>query len=238
MILNLKFIMQQRRACTAFTTLIIMTAGTLWGCSSSSPPRYYSLAPTMIPGTVNPNKVRIIEVLPVGLSDRLNRIPLVLQQENGQSRVLYEQRWTSTLAAELRDGLSAGLQQKLGAIDRYNSGMTGGKAAYRIATDFAHFDLIEQQGRPQRVLATASWTVRLDDPNRPLSSPKNAQTLPASQQLNCRFDLQQPVHGQQQLQDAVDSARQALQQITHAVAESVLALEQKHSVRGTGYICS
>ncbi len=48
----------------------------------------------------------------MALPDRLNRIPLVLQQPSGESKVLDNDRRTSTFSSELRDSLSAGLQRK------------------------------------------------------------------------------------------------------------------------------
>ena len=198
----------------------------LMACSSSKTPNFYSLTPTLSPA-VKSNKVRMIEVLPVGLADRLNRIPLVIQNPNGQSKVLHDDRWTSTMAAELRDGLSAGLQQQLGAVDRYNSGMTGGQAAYRIAADFSHFDFVERAANQREVVVAAAWTIKFDDPNRPLSNPKNAQTIPPSNQLSCRYAFNQAVPKGQSLNDIVKTSRDSLAQVVQAVTQSVLHLENK-----------
>ncbi|MFX7333333.1 ABC-type transport auxiliary lipoprotein family protein, partial [Acinetobacter baumannii] len=82
-----------------------------------------TLTPKVTP--VSNSTVQVIEVLPVGIPDRLDRAPLVLQESNGKSTVLDNERWTSTLGTQLRDTLSAGLQQKLGAIDSYSSGLSG-----------------------------------------------------------------------------------------------------------------
>lgn len=208
----------------------------LTACSASKEPNYYSLTPQISP-VMQSQQVRVIEVLPVGLADRLNRIPLVIQSPRGDSQVLNEERWTSTLSAELRDGLSAGLQQKLGAFDRYNSGMTGGKAAYRIAVDFSRFDFIQNQldsqakqkmGNTDQVAVAVAWTVKFDDPNRPLSNSKNAQEAPKTQQLSCRMQWQQAVDGKNpKLLDTVESSRQALAQVVDAISASVVALERK-----------
>ncbi len=207
----------------------------LAGCSSSNTPNYYSLSPQVAP-LVQANQVRVIEVLPVGLADRLNRIPLVIQTPRGESLVLNEDRWTSTLSAELRDGLSAGLQQKLGAFDRYNSGMTGGKAAYRIAVDFARFDFVDSQAtavskkadaRADQIAVVVAWTLKLDDPHRPLSAPKNAKDIPTDHQLNCRMQwTQQIATSNPKLLDVVDSSRQSLNQVVEGIASSVIAFER------------
>lgn len=222
----------------------VVFAMTVTACSSSKSPNYYSLTPQVIPTATT--QVRVIEVLPVGLADRLNRIPLVVQQADGKSNVLNDERWTSTLSAELRDGLSAGLQQKLGAVDRYNSGMTGGKAAYRIAADFSHFDILDRslartpQTKGQRDIQVAvAWTIKYDDPHRALSSAKATSPTKATGQLSCRMSFSQAVaSNQNQMLDSVNSLRQSLSQVVDAVAASVVAVENKSSVRVTNVTCA
>lgn len=222
----------------------VVFAMTATACSSSKSPNYYSLTPQVMPTATN--KVRVIEVLPVGLADRLNRIPLVVQQVDGKSNVLNDERWTSTLSAELRDGLSAGLQQKLGAVDRYNSGMTGGKAAYRIAADFSHFDILDRasanstQAKGQRDIQVAvAWTIKYDDPNRALSSATTTPPTKATGQLSCRMSFSQAVaSNQNQMVDSVNSLRQSLTQVVDAVAASVVAVENKSNVRVPNVTCA
>lgn len=224
------------KGCWQYSMFALCGSLILAGCSSSNTPNYYSLTPQIAP-VVQSNQVRVIEVLPVGLSDRLNRIPLVIQTSKGESKVLNEERWTSTLSAELRDSLSAGLQQKLGAFDRYNSGMTGGKAAYRIAIDFSSFDFIQSMDNSSakvktpsadQVVIAVAWTVKYDDPNRPLSNPKNAQESPKNNQLSCRMQWTQPIAMRDpKLIDAVETSRQSLAQVIDGISTSVLALERK-----------
>lgn len=71
----LSYLPQSSRAGCGLLLAIVGLAG----CSSSPTPNYYSLTPTVKP-LVSSN-VRVIEVLPVGLPDRLNRAPLVLQED-------------------------------------------------------------------------------------------------------------------------------------------------------------
>lgn len=222
----------------------VLLLGVLTGCSASKEPNYYSLTPQVIPSASA--QVRVIEVLPVGLADRLNRIPLVVQEQDGKSHVLNDERWTSTLSAELRDGLSAGLQQKLGAVDRYNSGMTGGKAAYRIAADFSRFDIVDRSAATthsavaqREIVVAVAWTIKYDDPNRPLSSSKTAQAIQATGPLSCRMLLNQVVISKNnQMVDAVNTSRQSLNQVIDAVAQSVLAVERRSQVSITGVTCA
>ena len=78
-----------RKLAPHYSLFALSAALLMTGCSSSNTPNYYSLTPQISP-VVESNQVRIIEVLPVGLSDRLNRIPLVIQTPRGESKVLNE----------------------------------------------------------------------------------------------------------------------------------------------------
>ncbi|WP_228140655.1 PqiC family protein [Acinetobacter sp. TGL-Y2] len=228
----------------ALSAVWIAVAVMATGCSASKSPHYYSLTPQVTP-TLN-GQVRVIEVLPVGLADRLNRIPLVVQEVNGKSNVLNDERWTSTLSAELRDGLSAGLQQKLGAVDRYNSGMTGGKAAYRIAADFSHFDILERPlpnankaERPREVAVAVAWTIKYDDPNRALTTVNTPQHSKVTGQLSCRMTFNQSVvSNSNPMVDTVNTLRQSLSRVVDAVAASVLAVEGKSRVSVADVTCA
>lgn len=89
--------------------VVILTGVFLNACSSSPTPNYYTLQAKATP--ITNSGVRVIEVMPVGLPDRLDRASIVVQDHQGRSKVLDNDRWTSTLSTQLRDGLSAGLQQ-------------------------------------------------------------------------------------------------------------------------------
>ena len=211
----------------------------LSACSGSPTPNYYSLTPQVTP--LVSSSVRVIEVLPVGLPDRLSRSPLVIQETNGQSKVLDNERWTSTFDAELRDGLSAGLQQKLGAVDRYSSGMTGGKVSYRIATDFSRFDIVKQADRGNLDIdVVVAWIIKRDDPTKALMLPSNvSQTSDWSRQLSCRMAFQQKVNkGGHETREIVRASSLALNQVVEAISASVVASESKTSVAMQGVICS
>ncbi len=212
----------------------------LSACSSSPTPSYYSLNPTVTP--LASSNVRVIEVMPVGLPDRLNRAPMVIQDVTGKSNLQDNQRWTSTLGAELRDGLSAGLQQKLGAVDRYNSGMTGGKVSYRIATEFARFDIVEQAKPAEtQIQVVVAWIIKRDDPNRPLTQASTAIGQ-ANQQLSCRMAFNNAVastgKNNNNIPDIVNTSRSSLSQIVDAIAASVVASEAKTVMNMKGVSCS
>nr|WP_228258893.1 PqiC family protein [Acinetobacter ihumii] len=211
------------------------SVASLTACSSSMTPHYYTLTPKVTP--IPSSNVRVIEVLPVNLPDRLNRAPLVLSTEQGQSKILDNERWTSPLAAELRDGLSSGLQQKLGAVDRYNSGMTGGKVAYRIATDFSRFDIVQSSySNTHQVEVVVSWIVKRISPMQSESSSVN-QSLGLNHQLSCRMSFNEPIKGLDQVSNAVEASRQSLNRIVNTIANSVIAAESG-TINVQGAVCS
>lgn len=204
----------------------------LSACSSSPVPNYYSLT-TQVSPLAN-SKVTVIEVLPVGLPDRINRAPIVIQDASGKSQILDNERWTSTLAAELRDNLSAGLQQKLGAVDRYNSGMVGGKISYRVATDFSHFDIVSTTKTNRKVDVSVAWIVKRNDPTITLD-----QNSTQNQQLACRMSFAQTIpSNNQQMQDVVSTANSALNRVVDAISLSIVSLDSKKIANINGVTCS
>lgn len=204
----------------------------LSACSSSPVPNYYSLT-TQVSPLAN-SKVTVIEVLPVGLPDRINRAPIVIQDASGKSQILDNERWTSTLAAELRDNLSAGLQQKLGAVDRYNSGMVGGKISYRVATDFSHFDIVSTTKTNRKVDVSVAWIVKRNDPTITLD-----QNSTQNQQLACRMSFAQAIpSNNQQMQDVVSTANSALNRVVDAISLSIVSLDSKKIANINGVTCS
>ncbi|MFI8033241.1 membrane integrity-associated transporter subunit PqiC [Acinetobacter sp. ABJ_C3_5] len=202
-------------------------------CSGSPTPNYYTLANKVTP--LPSSRVKVIEVLPVGLPDRINRAPLVIQETNGRSNILDNERWTSTLGAELRDNLSAGLQQKLGAVDRYNSGMIGGKVSYRVATDFSHFDIVNTtSANTKNVEVSVAWIIKRNDPNITID-----QNSTQNQQLACRMTFSQPVSASNnQIAPIVSTASTSLARVIDAMAVSIAALDSKTPVSVAGAVCS
>lgn len=219
---------------------LLMMVG-LTGCSGTKSPNYYTLMPPVTASTTS--SVRVIEVLPVGLPDRLNRPLMVLQDAHGQANVLDNERWTSPLSAELRDGLSAGLQQKLGAVDRYSSGMTGGKDAYRIATDFSRFDIIEKANTSssqsnQEIAVAVAWTIKFEKANRLTDPSAKTQAVP-SNQFSCRMSFNYPVSSTgKKMTNIVNAAQKSLSQVVDGVAASVKNFEVKKMSSIPNVVCA
>lgn len=211
---------QMTKSIHKISCVFCISASVLIGaCSTSSTPNYYTLASTV--KALPSGAVRVIEVLPVGLPDRLDRTQIILQDANGKSQVLDQQRWTSTLSSELRDGLSAGLQQRLGAVDRYRSGSTTTLPVYRIATDFSHFDVVRDQSGVN-INVAATWTI-----NRVENVSGTTATVQEKRQVACRmtFNTLANTHSMSEIDAMVSASRQSLDQVSNAIASSVLVLE-------------
>ncbi len=222
----------QRMLQKSSTVIALGAAVTLLtACSFSSTPNYYTLASTvkMLPGS----SIRSIEVLPVGLPDRLDRTQLIVQDDAGKSKILDLQRWTSALSSELRDGLSSNLQQRLGAVDRYHSGMVTTQPTYRIAADFAHFDIsgsrvIDGKSVSNSIDVSVTWSV------------KRVEVAGTSidRQIACRMDFNTAVDRTMGsgVNAIVIASRQSLDKVSAAVASSILAFDQGKP--STDVICS
>jgi len=222
------------RSRVSFKQAAVMVIGTLVLSACATPsPNYYALTPHVAPLSNSP--VQMIEVSPVGLPDRLDRSQMVLEDAHGQSDVLDLSRWTSSLSSELHDALSSGLQQKLGAVDRYNSGMTGGKVAYRIAVDFARFDIIEHTtdaAEGPHVAVSVSWIVKREDPALPAITSDKSVPVP-DRQLSCRLAFNTPIDSAAwRVDGAVGASRIAVNHVVDVVAASVVAMASNMPAAG------
>ncbi|MCU4356830.1 PqiC family protein [Acinetobacter ursingii] len=225
--------------------VVILTGVFLSACSNSPTPNYYTLQAKATP--ITHSGVRVIEVMPVGLPDRLDRASIVVQDHQGRSKVLDNDRWTSTLSTQLRDGLSAGLQQKLGAVDRYNSGMSAGQVSYRIATDFSNFDVIEDSANhpltsthDHYMNVMVTWIIKADIPLAMESSATNqATTTLQNRSISCRTHFTVPVQGERRnINNIVAASTQSLNRIIENIADSVVMMNAKKVVSIDGVTCS
>lgn len=213
--------------------VLMLCVGTgLTGCYRSVSPNFYTLTPKITP--LISSNIKLIEVIPVGLPERLNSQLLVLQDSNGKSYMLDSQRWTSTLSNELQSALSAGLQQKLGAIDIYNNGLSGGKVSYSIATEFSRFDIVEHANKAKtEIEVMASWVVKRNDPTF------TSQNTVSSSQINCRLNFKNEVVGQSDnFVNIVKTYQDSLNRVTDSIAASTIALDMKKNPIIDGVICS
>lgn len=145
------------------------------GCAGQ-PDRFYTLsdpaalrtAPAAAPQAA---PTMAIEVLPVGVPERLARPQMVVRTSaaSPEVQVLEQHRWSASFEKELRDALSSGIATRLGAIDASKTPTAAGLRPWRIAVQVARFDAVEGE----RVDGAFTWTLR------------RAGT---AQQLDCRLD--------------------------------------------------
>ena len=205
----------------------------LTGCYRSVSPNFYTLTPQITP-LVSSN-IKLIEVVPVGIPARLDTPLLVIQNSNGQTYMLDNQRWSSSLSNELQSGLSAGLQQKLGAIDVYNTGLTGGETTYTIATEFSRFDIVEKADQSVTdIEVMASWVVKRHGVQTTTETEKNYY-----HQLNCRMAFKNQVKGQaDRYLNIVSTYQESLNKVIDAIAGTTIAMDANKKPTIQGILCS
>ncbi|ABR88488.1 Uncharacterized conserved protein [Janthinobacterium sp. Marseille] len=143
---------------------VLGTVVLLAACANTSNARYYTLTGPTASALTPPASATplFIELAPVAVPERLARPQMVLSKPAGQSaelELLEQYRWTSSFENEMRDALSAGITNRLGAVDVSKSGRSQGQAVWRIAVQLRQFDAIENT----RVDAAFSWTARRSD---------------------------------------------------------------------------
>ncbi|EHP38637.1 lipoprotein [Cupriavidus basilensis OR16] len=115
------------------------------GCASPEA-RYYTLSPAAearpaaMPVPSQATEPVWIEVAPVRVPERVNRVNLVLSNGSGRFKLLAQDRWSATLPDEFRDALSQRLQVSLGAVDTYQQGRSGAEPFFRVSTEVVQID--------------------------------------------------------------------------------------------------
>lgn len=192
--------------------LVVATMAMMCGCASPQP-HYYTLATTPTPaarsatGQVHPSGGPLwIEVTPVRVPERLNRVQLVVRDDaSGGVKLVETSRWTSPLPDELRDSLSQRLQSRLDAVDLYQHGLPPTQPAFRVTAEVV--DLNAEVGK--QATATISWTVR---------------RLPDGKVLSGRTETVVPAPGQ--VEGVVNAYRQILAATTADIADGVQSLNR------------
>jgi uncharacterized lipoprotein YmbA len=128
---------------------------------SAEPTRYYTLLPpaTAPAGAAAPFQ---IEVQAVDLPQQVDTQEMVLRTGAGELQPVDTRRWIAPLGDELRDALSAGLSQRLGAHDVHglsNAIAPQGQPTWHIGVKVQRFDSI--LGGAARI--DALWTLRRAD---------------------------------------------------------------------------
>ncbi len=197
------------------TMLVTLTAAAttmLNGCASPEP-HYYTLAasrsdaaPTVTGRTSRSGNPLWIEVTPVRVPERLNRIQLVVRDgTSGGVKLSDTSRWTSPLPNELRDALSQQLQSTLDAVDVYQHGLSATQPALRVTTEVVNLDADVGKW----AVATIAWTVR---------------RLPDGKTLSGRTETAVPAPGQ--MEGVVNAYREILAATAADIATGVQSLDR------------
>ncbi|WP_416051836.1 membrane integrity-associated transporter subunit PqiC [Cupriavidus basilensis] len=197
---------------TLFFTLAAAATTMMCGCASPEA-RYYTLAasrsnaaPAVTGRASRRSEPLWIEVTPVRVPERLNRIQLVVRDgTSGEVKLLDTSRWTSPLPDELRDALSQQLQSTLDAVDVYQHGLSATQPAFRVTTEVVNLDANVDKW----AAATIAWTVR---------------RLPDGKVLSGRTETEVPAPGQ--MEGVVNAYREILAATAADIAVGVQSLSR------------
>ncbi|MGO4307045.1 PqiC family protein [Cupriavidus sp. RAF12] len=197
---------------TMLVTLAVAVMTTMNGCASPDA-RYYTLAasrsdaaPAVTGRASRSGNPSWIEVTPVRVPERLNRIQLVVRDGTGGGVKLSDtSRWTSPLPNELRDALSQQLQSSLDAVDVYHHGLSATQPAFRVTTEVVNLDA----NVGEWAAATIAWTV---------------QRLPDGKALSGRIETEVPAPGQ--MEGVVNAYREILAATAADIAAGVQSLNR------------
>jgi uncharacterized protein len=137
------------------TLLAILASVALLGCSTSKPPRFYSLSSTASPGAAVATNVAVL-VGPVTIPASVDRPQFVVQV--AENRVVVDEfnRWDAPLGDSIARVIAADLSTQLGTPDVAIAPLANFKPTYAVAINIQRFDSI----RGQAVVVDAVWTVR------------------------------------------------------------------------------
>lgn len=143
----------------------LMLASALLGACSSVPVRYYSLAaitdpavPATAPAGLAARASMQVQVGPVRVPDRIDRLPMVRLSSGGEAEIMEFQRWAAPLKHEISQRLAVRLGEawsgpaRVAAWPQANAGIPD----LQIPIDVQQFDTLGQD----RVQLVALWSAR------------------------------------------------------------------------------
>lgn len=195
----------------ARAALLICALGT--ACASAPPVRWHSLLaaaehPARDAASAAAAPALWFEVAPVHVPAQVDRAQLVVGLGDGALAVLEQQRWSATLAEDIRDALAEHLAQRTGGVDVARLGMPPppDRTVWRVQLELLRFDTVPGAD----VVQHAAWVVRGTDS--------------AGTGLTCLSRVQ--ARAGADVASAVAAHRQALAQLTERIAQALLALDR------------
>ena len=201
-------------SCRRMAALLLL-AVPLAGCGASTPLRYHALSSGGGAPLASGSAALLVEVLPIAVSERINREEVVLTGPDGQLDVRSGDRWAAPLADEMRQLVDESLWRQLRAADIYVAPVapaSTGLPQYRLALRVERLEAVP--GR--QAVAEASWTLR---------------RLPSGQPAICRTGTSEALSS-----SSAEAAVAGLARASARLAEAVAAsLGRLHA--GTGNPC-
>lgn len=145
----------------ARAALLAACCAVLYGCGSSAPTRFYTLAARPAEHLPEPGNAiddaPTVAVTAVTIPGTLDRPQLVVFLDAGRLELFEEARWGEPLAHGIARALAEDLQTRLGlaAVAAYPEDAST-RARYRISVDIVHLDASSQGD----VTLDAIWTMR------------------------------------------------------------------------------
>jgi uncharacterized protein len=136
---------------------ILFATVLLVGACKSDPVRYYTLATTPRASTASdPATPLSINVDSVSIPARLNQPQIVVRRGGQELAMLEGARWASPLNDELRDELSAGVAERLSAVDFHGLPQAHASTTYVVDVNVGQME----GGLGGSAFLDASWTVK------------------------------------------------------------------------------
>lgn len=202
-------------------TIICMTVLAMLTACSSTPSRYYSLAPVAQQAQAATNQtvapsfaIRFVEVRVPGQVDRPQ---LVVRRDSSTAVVMLNQSlWAAPLADQVRSTLAQEVAQALAVPDVSFMTESTHLPVWTVAVQVHRFELMAGTW----TVLDAGWTLSRALPSGATPS-QDAQQLDTPVQI-CRTVIQRPVTAEG-VEPLVDSQRTAVMRLASAIAESISA---------------
>jgi uncharacterized lipoprotein YmbA len=186
------------------TAILLLLVFGLAGCGASTPLRYHALSSGGTAPLASGSAALLVEVLPIAVSERINREEVVLTGADGQLDVRSGDRWAAPLADEMRQLVDDSLWRQLRATDIYVAPVATTNTTlpqYRLALRVERLEAVP--GR--QAVAEASWTLR---------------RLPQGQPAICRTGLSEALSSSS-TEAAVAGLARASARLAEAIAASL-----------------
>lgn len=145
--------MRRFAACLSVFCLALV----LGGCSSA-PTHFYTLLPPVSASASSSHAPYAIAVLPVTIPAQVDRPQMVVREGSGSVALLEGEHWIAPLGDEIRNSISQGLTQRLGAEDVYGLARSSDTPLYRVNVDVRRFESVPGQ----YTFLAAAWSVHAD----------------------------------------------------------------------------